>query len=82
MRRTQIYLHDDQHKTLTALVKKKNKPMGELIRDFIDNGLKEKNVDKSGKNAIQKLIDIAATKGPKDLSKNLDHYLYGASKKQ
>lgn len=82
MKRTQIYLHEDQHKTLMTLVKQRKKPMGELIRLFIKEGLKkEDRSSDAGIRALEKLMKIKATEGPIDLSRNIDHYLYGFPKK-
>ncbi len=38
--------------------------------------------DKNGKKALLSLLQIKAKGGPKDLSKNLDHYLYGSPKRK
>lgn len=83
MVRTQVYLTEEQHKTLTHLAKVRNQPMAELVRELLAKGLHE-NVGKdiSGKTAMKNLFKIRATGGPTDLSTNLDHYLYGGPKKQ
>lgn len=83
MKRTQIYLPEQDHKELTAIAKKKKQPMVEVIRVYIKAGLKEeKSIDRSGKEVMRKLLNIKATGGPRDLSTNIDHYLYGGPKKK
>ncbi|OGG17137.1 hypothetical protein A3D77_01110 [Candidatus Gottesmanbacteria bacterium RIFCSPHIGHO2_02_FULL_39_11] len=77
MTRTQIYLPGDQLIQLQFLAKKKNTKMSKLIRAFIEHGI-ENERKKAKKNTF--LTDLAGsvTKGPKDVSKNLDKYLYGS----
>lgn len=78
MIRTQIYIPEDEHNDLMIVANQKKQPMAAIIRFFIKKGLKEeKNIDKSGKSVLKKLLAIRTTKGPIDLSANLDHYLYG-----
>lgn len=82
MIRTQIYIPEDEHSELMIVASQKKQPMAAVIRFFIKKGLKEeKTIDRSGKVALKKLLAIGATKGPNDLSANLDHYLYGGPKK-
>lgn len=82
MIRTQIYIPEDEHKELMTVANQQKQPMAAIIRFFIKKGLKEeKTMDRSGKTALKKLLSIGTTKGPTDLSANIDHYLYGAPKK-
>lgn len=82
MIRTQIYIPEDEHRELLIVARKTGQPMAALIRSFIKRGLKEeKTIDRSGKETLKRLLAIGATGGPKDLSVNLDHYLYGGPKK-
>lgn len=37
-------------------------------------------VDDSGRDVMQALTELQAQGGPRDLSKNIDHYLYGGKK--
>jgi len=81
MVRTQIYIPEDEHNDLMIVANQKKQPMAAVIRFFIKKGLREeKDIDKSGKSALKKLLAIRTTKGPADLSANLDHYLYGIEK--
>lgn len=77
MIRTQIYIPEDEHNDLMIVASQKKQPMAAVIRFFIKKGLREeKNIDKSGKSVLKKLLAISTTKGPTDLSTNLDYYLY------
>lgn len=81
MIRTQIYLDEEVHRDLTVLAKEEQESMAKLARDILKEGVyKRKGLDKSGKGVLKSLLSIKATGGPEDLSKNLDHYLYGDSK--
>lgn len=83
MIRTQIYIEDNLHRQITHLASEKGDSMAGIIRKFIREGLqKQKYVDSSGKQAMRNLLKINATGGPKDLSENVDHYLYGAPKRK
>ncbi len=82
MIRIQLYLPKEEHTLLTHLARERNKPMAEVIRTFIKSGLaKETSIDKSGKRAMIAIAGLKQTGGPIDLSANLDHYLYGRTKK-
>ncbi|MCJ7739848.1 hypothetical protein MUP32_00840 [Candidatus Microgenomates bacterium] len=83
MIRTQIYIPEDTHTQLLQLAKAKSSSMAEITREFIEEGLKkEKNADNTGIKTLQALSNLNLKGGPKDLSKNLDHYLYGGPKKK
>lgn len=82
MIRTQIYLDKDLHRDLSVLAKQERESMARVARDILKDGIqKRKRLDKSGKGVLKKLLAIQATGGPFDLSKNVDHYLYGAHNK-
>lgn len=83
MIRTQIYIPDDIHRQLVSMANYQKKSMAELVRDFLEQGLKkELNADYTGIKTLQALSKLNLKGGPKDLSKNLDHYLYGGPKKK
>lgn len=83
MIRTQVYFDEATHKSLLKLAKLHNKTMAQIVRESVDEKVKSiEEKDISGVNFIQNLIDNAVTGGPKDLSINIDHYLYGAPKKK
>lgn len=82
MIRTQIYIPEEEHKKLLRIAQDKKIPMAKIVRDFISDGLqKERQKDYSGKRTLKILSTLGLSGGPKDLSKNIDHYLYGAPKK-
>ncbi|CAN5314925.1 hypothetical protein BH10PAT1_BH10PAT1_1360 [soil metagenome] len=74
MIRTQIYLPDDLYNDLKLLAQTGNKNISQLIREgakiLLEKKAKKKKFD-PWKDFIGK-----GKGGPKDLSKNLDHYLY------
>ena len=83
MIRTQVYFDNAIHKKLLSLAKLHKKTMAQIVRESVEEKVKylEKK-ETSGISFIQSLIDNAVTGGPKDLSINIDHYLYGAPKKK
>lgn len=63
--------------------KKRGEPMAQLVREYIQKGLEQEKVsDASGTMAIEQIVKIQASGGPSDLSENMDHYLYGRTKKK
>lgn len=81
MIRTQIYIPEDSHRKLSRLAEQKAQPMAEIVRDFIKEGLqKTQNNDSSGKNALFSIAQMGLKGGDNNLSKNINHYLYGAPK--
>lgn len=77
MIRAQIYLPKQLYQEVDWVARKENKPKAQVIREAI-----EKDMGKKRGNAGKFLLGIAAMarknkwKGPKDLSKNIDKYLY------
>jgi hypothetical protein len=56
--------------------------MAQVVREFIEEGVKKATaIDYTGKTALRALASLKLKGGPKDLSHNLDHYLYGGPKK-
>lgn len=79
MVRTQVYVPDNIHRQLIQEARKEGSSMAHLVRDFIEAGLQhKKNTDQSGSSAIEALLRMSVKGGPKDLSANLDKYLYGS----
>ncbi len=84
MIRTQVYLDDQLHRDLMLLARLENKPMAEVTREILRTGVtRKKAIDTSGKGAMLAIAKMGL-KGGDDpyLSANIDHYLYGAPKKQ
>lgn len=77
MIRTQIYLPKQLYQIIDLVAKREKKPKAQVIRDVLEEGI----VKKQG-NAGEALLEIARLgrklklKGPRDLSKNIDKYLY------
>ena len=77
MIRTQIYIPQPLHRQLLHIAHKRGRSMAQMIREFITSGLEQnRGKDDGGKKTIANLLNIKSSAGPKDLSKNLDHYLY------
>ena len=78
-----MYLDDKLRKDLIALAKQEKKSMAQVARDILKEGVeKKKNIDTSGMEVMIALSKLNLKGGPKDLSKNIDHYLYGGPKKK
>ena len=77
MIRTQIYFPKDLYQAVDLVAKKENKPKAQIIREAV-----EKDLEKRRGNAGDVLLKLAKMakkyqwKGPKDLSRNIDKYLY------
>lgn len=81
MIRTQVYLDENIYKDLVSLAKRGKISMAKVTRGILYEGLKKrKNIDSSGKHVLKKLLQMQITEGPKNLSSNINHYLYGAKK--
>lgn len=75
MIRTQIYIPEPIHQAAKILARQKEEYLAELLRRLIIRGL----VDEKRKMTIKSLASLTRlniTGGPKDLSKNLDKYIY------
>jgi hypothetical protein len=82
MQRTQIYLPRTQLLALKEIARRKDATTSEVVRLLIGVALKSKNRKLSKKQeSLQeagKRIGVLGIKGPKDLAKNMDKYLYGS----
>lgn len=76
MIRTQIYIPSEIHETAKMLAARDDRSIADLYRLFITKGIanKKKTMKKS---SLASLSNLNITGGPKDLSKNMDKYLYG-----
>lgn len=82
MIRTQIYIPEELHRQLLNYANKNSQSMAGIVREFIQEGIEKNTPDyKSGKETLKAMLKSNFRGGPKDLSKNLDHYLYGGPKK-
>lgn len=81
MIRTQVYIPEEAHRKLGRLAEQKSQPMAEIVRNFIEEGLQKTLAsDYSGKKTLLDIANMKLRGGDTNFSKNIDHYLYGASK--
>ena len=75
MKRKQIYLTDTLEREIGELAKEENKSQAEIVRKLLEKGIDRKKKMSSG----EFLLHLAsyAVPGARDLSTNLDRYLYG-----
>lgn len=77
MIRTQVYLPKQLYQNIDLVAKKEKKAKAQVIREALEKGIEQKR-----ENGGKVLLEIAAMakkrgwKGPKDLSINIDKYLY------
>ncbi len=79
MIRTQIYLPKLLYKTIDLVAQRENKPKAQVIRGFLTDSVDRELRKRNGGRALLKIAAMAKKynwKGPKDLSKNIDKYLY------
>lgn len=74
MRRTQIYLPNDLYHELRLATQKTSLSMSEVVRQAIHEKLTDTH--KGGIETLARIAKIGG-RGPKDLAKNLEKYLYG-----
>jgi len=83
MRRTQIYLDEKQYRELKEIAGLEKTTMASSVREMIDVGIetKKSTVKTKPKKTFSEEIAESAKgikfKGPKNLSKNIDKYVYG-----
>lgn len=79
MLRKQIYFTEDLDREVKLRALKQKKTEAEVIRGLLYKGLKKQAKREKFENAGDFLLNLASLsiKGPKDLSSNLDDYLYG-----
>lgn len=78
-----MYLDQSLRRDLIALAKREKKSMAEVARVILKEGVeRKKKIDTSGISVMEKLMNLNLKGGPRDLSKNIDHYLYGGPKKK
>ena len=97
LKRTQILLDEETKRDLEYLSEVKNQSISKLVRTYLADKVKaekkrarRKKVKKmSGVETLLKMAESAEKlakkykiSGPKDVSSNIDHYLYGAPKKK
>lgn len=75
MIRTQIYIPDELHQAAKTIAKKHKTPLAQVLRGFIFAGVKEEKRKLKSK-PLASLAKLNITEGPRDLSSNMDKYLY------
>ena len=84
MKRTHVYLTDKQKLMIESLAGRHRTPEAEVIRELIDAGLKvqadAQAQDAAPADALLALVQLGkrlGVRGPADLSRRHDDYLYG-----
>ncbi|OGY28399.1 MAG: hypothetical protein A3F33_03730 [Candidatus Woykebacteria bacterium RIFCSPHIGHO2_12_FULL_43_10] len=77
MIRTQIYLPETIHERAKIIARTTKQSLANLYRGFISNGLK---ASKNRDGDLTTLAKLNIKGGPKNLSSNIDKYLYGSKK--
>jgi len=75
MIRTQIYIPEAIHQEAKVIAKRKEESLAKLLRYLITKGLSEEKKKLKPK-SLSLLTKLNITEGPKDLSSNMDKYLY------
>jgi len=78
MIRTQVFLTEDQARDIKLRARRDKKREAEVIRELLSEGLKTapRQMRESTGESLLRLAAIGG-KGPTDLSKRIDDYLYG-----
>lgn len=79
MIRTQVYLPKTLYQQIDLVARREKKAKAAVIRERLEKSLKDNKPRETVRDAFLRLAAIGG-KGPKDLSKNLDDYLYGDKK--
>ena len=80
MLKTYLYLPDDLNEKINRAAKIQKKSKAEVIRDALEKSMGgEESGENAGVEVLFKLAELGKKlklKGPKDLSKNMDKYLW------
>lgn len=77
MIRTQIYIPETLHERAKNVARTKKQSLANLYRGFIANGLED---SKNRGGDLTSLAKLNLKGGPKNLSRDIDKYLYGGKK--
>lgn len=80
MVRTQIYLTVAEHEFIQTEAQRTNGTMASVIRGLIDEKMRIPESVWEQNSLLEETPRDEAWNGPSDLSRNLDHYLYGLPK--
>lgn len=79
MIRAQIYIPETLHERAKIIARNKKQSLANLYRKFINNGLK-KEASKNRGGDLTVLAKLNIKGGPRNLSRDMDKYLYGGKK--
>lgn len=86
MKRKQIYIAEEQEEQLQRLAEQRSVPVSLLIREAVAEYLVDQEAPRLERPEDNPLWGIVGLVGdpdaPTDASTNLDHYLYGAPKRE
>lgn len=77
MIRTQIYLPKELYQDIARIAELENKPKAEVIREVLKTNIAERKTNAA--DALLRIVKLGKklkVKGPRDLSANIDKYLY------
>lgn len=77
MIRTQIYIPETLHERAKSVARNKKQSLANLYRGFIASGLQ---ASKNRSGDLTALAKLNIKGGPKNLSRDIDKYLYGNKK--
>lgn len=75
MIRTQIYIPETIHQRTQLIARQQKKSMADLYRSFITSGLYKEDIN-SRQSDLTLLAKLNVKGGPKNLSRDMDKYLY------
>ena len=79
MIRTQVYLSKDLYDGISLIAKQEKKPSAQVLRELLTESIRAKVEKQNAGQALKglaKLGEKLQIRGPKDLSTNVDKYLY------
>ncbi|MSP63615.1 MAG: hypothetical protein EXR72_25380 [Myxococcales bacterium] len=83
MVRKQIYLTPDQDRRLRQAAVRQRRAEAEIVREALDRQIPDDGAGKSdlARDPLWGIVGLGKS-GKGDLSRNVDHYLYGAPRKK
>jgi hypothetical protein len=75
MIRTQVYLPKTLYQRIQLKAEHDHKPAAQVIRELLAQGITSR--EGSSGEGLLRIAQHAATRGPADLSRRIDDYLYG-----
>lgn len=75
MIRTQVFLPEETYQYIRIQAQKEKKPAAQIIREVLTVGIEKHLQNKPTESVWDKLAKMNA-RGPRDLSQNIDKYLY------